>query len=273
MPRDRFGRLLKSAYQHTLVSRRLAGLHTFLFRVAACGLGLLNYEDSFVSGEDHLIRWVLPKIVRRPVSVFLDVGANAGRFSTALADQFPQATIHAFEPHPENAERLRHLGLPGLRVHPVALGAAGGRALLYDRADRSGSQHASLHREVISKLHRQSVVGIEVVLTTLDAWASENGISHIDFMKLDVEGSELDVLRGSAELLKGGAIDILLFEFNEMNTISRCFLGDFQSTLVDFSLYRLLPRGMLPLPESTLLRELFAYQNILAVRSTEGWPS
>ena len=92
----------------------------------------------------------------------------------------------------------------------------------------------------------------------------------VDFLKIDVEGHELAVLRGAERMLGAGSIRLIQFEFNEMNVVSRTFLRDFRLLLPNYTMYRLLPKGLLPLGEVPVLTELFAYQNILAV--PHGWP-
>jgi hypothetical protein len=65
-----------------------------------------------------------------------------------------------------------------------------------------------------------------------------------------------------------GRISLVQFEFNEMNVISRTFLRDFVGLLPGYRLYRLLPDGMASLEgEPLFVREIFAFQNLVAVRS------
>ena len=90
-------------------------------------------------------------------------------------------------------------------------------------------------------------------------------IDIIDFLKVDTEGHELAVLQGASSLIEDGRIGCIHFEFNEMNIVSRVFFLDFRELLHNYKLYRLLPNGLLPLGDSPLETELFAYQNIVAL--------
>jgi hypothetical protein len=93
-------------------------------------------------------------------------------------------------------------------------------------------------------------------------------ISHEDLLKIDVEGAELEVLKGAVGAIKAGKIDVIQFEFNEMNVVSRVFFRDFWHVLDGYSFYRLLPFGLFPIRNyRTFFCELFAFQNIVAVRS------
>lgn len=256
----------RDLYRTLFARPSLYRLNRALFHLSLSGLGILNYQDDHVSGERHFVTRVLPRLVR-PEPVFFDVGANVGTFASMLLTEFPQATVHAFEPHPRNYARLQSLGTRYNRVkcHNVALGDAEGTATLYDRADGDGSSHASLHESVISELHGQGVVEVGVRVVTLDTIAEEQGVDYVDYLKIDTEGHELAVLKGAARLLAGNRIGCIQFEFNEMNVVSRVFLRDFRKILAGYDLFRLLPRGLLPLDESPLQTELFAYQNIVAL--------
>ena len=92
-------------------------------------------------------------------------------------------------------------------------------------------------------------------------------IDRISLLKIDTEGTEYDVLMGGKETLKQGKIDIIQFEFNEMNVYSRTFMKDFVEILPKYEFFRLMPYGLYPMGEyrpSTW--EIFAFQNIAAIR-------
>lgn len=260
-------RLLVRAYQRVFARRVFKGLNTALYTAALRGLGVLNYEDDGVSGERYLIQEYLPEKIENPSPVILDVGANVGSRAVALARVFPEATIHAFEPHPQNYDQLRNNlhDLPQVRCHNLALGKASGQVTLYDRADREGSTHASLHSDVISDIHQQPVKAVRVSIDTLDNIAAENGITRVDYLKIDTEGNELAVLEGASRMLRERRLVYIHLEFNEMNIVSKVSMREFRKILQGYDLYRLLPRGLLPLDSRIPTTEIYAYQNILAV--------
>ena len=104
-------------------------------------------------------------------------------------------------------------------------------------------------------------------MTTLDAYARENGVRRIALLKVDTEGNEYKVLLGARELLRSGAIAAIQFEFNEMNVASRVFVRDFLDLLPNYDMYRLLPRGLLRIdPYIPVYSEIFGFQNIVAIR-------
>ena len=124
----------------------------------------------------------------------VDVGANAGIYS-AIALQ-SRRWVAAFEPMPEEATRLRRLiGTRGI-VHQVALSDRCGKATLHVPYVSDGivTTRSSLEANVDAELEHRD---IEVTVATLDSF----GLSDIAFIKIDVEGHELSVLRGGVETI------------------------------------------------------------------------
>lgn len=256
-----------SLYRLLFARRAFRRMNAALHSLALHGLGVLNFESDWVSGERYLIENYLPSNVKNTHPVFFDVGANVGALTTQLLETFPTATVHAFEPHPQTFLQLERAVMPRGRVHcrGVALGREPGHITLYDRADYRGSAHASVYAEVISDIHRKELTAVEVQVDTLDNAAAIAGIDYIDYLKIDTEGHEFEVLSGGSRLLREGRIGYVHFEFNEMNVVSKVFLRDFRKLLVGYEFFRLLPHGLLPLDTTVVTTEIFGYQNILAI--------
>ena len=242
-------------------------LNLKLFHLALNGLGVLNYEDGWATGENYLVKRWLPAALGQRAAVFFDVGANEGDYSALLLQQFPSAVVHAFEPHPANHAKFVARGFPTerARIHKVALGAAPGVLTLHDHAGSAGSSHASLYQATITEFHADRAVAIQVPIATLDEVAAREGVDYIDFLKVDTEGHELAVFAGASRLLKEKRIGFIQFEFNALHVYSRVFFRDFRNLLADYSLHRLLPGGLLPLDADITSTELFGFQNVLAV--------
>jgi hypothetical protein len=95
--------------------------------------------------------------------------------------------------------------------------------------------------------------------------AEELNLERIDFLKIDTEGHELEVLRGAKRLISAGAIGLLQIEFNEMNVVSRVFMRDILTLLPGYRVYRLLPSDLIDIPKMPLKSELFGFQNLIFI--------
>lgn len=263
-------KFIYSFWQYVLSHPKAVKLNKLMFNLSIRGLGILNYQSPYLSGE---VSWLRRYLSGLSDPIVFDVGANIGNYTRDVLTLNSSASVYAFEPHPVNIERMREtLGplLSGrdLTVVGAAVGDSPGRLSLYDRKERDGSAHASLYQEVIEDIHHTEFVERAVDVLTLDKFCSENGIDHINLLKIDTEGNELKCLRGAGRLLGTGSIDAIQLEFNEMNVVSHATFKDFWDLLKDYSFARLLPGGrLLPITQySPLSCEIYAYQNIVAVR-------
>ena len=239
-----------------------------LFHLALRGLGILNWQSERLRGESDLLGRLLSRAPQG--AVVLDVGANEGEYSEKVLRMAPQVELHAFEPHPETFERLStRLRSSTAKCHNIALGAVNEQARLFDYTGKAGSSHASLFDGVIERIHGGESHSQSICVRRLDGFLAEAGISHIYLLKIDVEGAEADVLRGLGDALgRSLNIDFIQIEFNEMNVVSRTFLEDVAKLLPGYRVFRILPKGRLLdiTDEAPVMREIFAFQNILFTR-------
>lgn len=240
-----------------------------LFKLSLRGLGVLNSEVASATGEDYLLsqlsrKWS-PKII-------VDVGSNTDVYGYKY---FLDAKIFAIEPHPLTFKKLKKIfsGVSRVKKCNLAMSDQNGQAKLWDFAEESEikktqptSQLSSLNKTVINDIHGQKAQSFQVNKMTLDSFASKYGIDRIDYLKIDTEGHELQVLKGAKKLLADEKIDLIQFEFNEMNVISGSFFRKFMEILPGYSFFRLMPYGLYPLNNyKPLTHEIFGFQNILAV--------
>jgi FkbM family methyltransferase len=239
-------------------------LHRALFKLSVRGLGVLNHQDMVVSGEVAFLRRELGP---RPRPLVLDVGAHQGEYARRVLATNPRALVHSFEPEPRSfAELARVEGLTG--AYPLALSERAGTLPLYDSVDATGSQLATLVPGVFEGLYARVASSQPVEAITLDSFVASHGIEHVDLLKIDVEGHELEVLRGAASLLAERRVDWIQFEFGAPQLMSHASLRSFDALLAGFRLYRLLGSGLLDLSRlKPYERELYAYQNIVAQRA------
>ncbi|MEI6971496.1 MAG: FkbM family methyltransferase [bacterium] len=134
-----------------------------------------------------------------PPCVILDFGANIGLASLYFARKYPNATIHSFEPVPENFALLQsQCSLNGLcNVHAYPFGLSDRDQVLTLSMDKPG-QYGGVHQAVET---RQQARSFDVPLRDVRNVLSELGGASIDLLKIDIEGAEHDILRAMEDRL------------------------------------------------------------------------
>lgn len=260
----------KILYKYLFARKIFYPIHRLMFSLSTRGLGILNYENPTISGEKHLIK----KIAFHKWHEFtcIDVGANIGSYSHAVKKNIDSANIYAIEPHPTAFEKLKlNSNRFGYRAFNLALSDCVELVDIFDyvslESKDDSSTHASLYKDVVSNKRHEKVNQYKIQSITLDQFLIDQNIEHINLLKIDTEGHEFSILMGAKNALELKKIDIIQFEFNSMNLSSRVFMKDFFEILSDYNLYRLIQDGWIPiLIENPLISELFAYQNIVAIR-------
>lgn len=133
---------------------------------------------------------------------FFDVGANIGVYTLPAAGLVGESgQVHAFEPAPAMFEHLgASVALSRFRNVTLNAAAAGDQAGTVTLHLAEDPRHSGWHSLAPSEKRQRRV---EVPCVTLDGYVRDRGIRRVDFLKVDVEGGELLVLRGARELLSG----------------------------------------------------------------------
>jgi FkbM family methyltransferase len=197
--------------------------------------------------------------------VVLDVGACTGSYTEAILEISPNAIVYAFEPSSKNLLILneKFISNDHIAIQPFALGDEKQDRLLF--SDFSGSALASFSKRRLEhakiKFDHTELVSVQ----TLDNYCKLNNIKP-NLIKIDVEGHELDVLRGGLEILT--SVNVVQFEFGGCNIDTRTFFQDFWYLLtkLNFSIFRISSLGAIHIPDYSEEEEYFRTTNYLAVR-------
>lgn len=157
-------------------------------------------QDEYVGRSLHEYGYYSPSEVRLLTNIlaqdcrsFWNVGSNIGYLAMAMAATHPDMSVYAVEAQPVMAEltRMNTARFPNARVRNIALGAEKGTVTIPPLDYAFTNNYGAVSRT-------EWTSGTPVELTTLDSLA----ILHLDLLQLDVEGMELDVLRGAKEHLE-----------------------------------------------------------------------
>ncbi|MBF0391881.1 MAG: FkbM family methyltransferase [Alphaproteobacteria bacterium] len=160
-----------------------------------------------------------PPPARDDPLVVVDVGCRWG-----FAERFTGGAfrVFGFDPDHEECERLRarHADAPAGTIHVEAVALArraGPRRLYMTREPACGSllePDPDLTAAYPALDCARHVASLEIEAVTLAGWARDNGIGRIDHIKLDTQGTELEILEGAGDLLAGLRCVEIEVEFN-----------------------------------------------------------
>jgi FkbM family methyltransferase len=143
--------------------------------------------------------------------LILDIGANVGQSVGRFRKAFPTGIIHSFEPGPETFKTLSENVAPDERVFAwnCAVGASASRQMFQENTNSDMSSFLSLSTTGWGEVTRQTVVE----MTTVDRFLESKSISHVDILKSDTQGYELEVLKGAEEAIRENRIGLVYLEF------------------------------------------------------------
>ncbi len=210
-------------------------------------LNRLGYELVF-TGKSTFDPFVIQKkTLLKANPLIFDVGAHHGGITQIYRKHFPSATIHCFEPFPESFKSLiENVGSrPETFCHLLAVSDKTG--LAYLNANKSSFTNSLLATDERAKSFwgdglLTSVSKIEVQTTCIEDFCCQNTISHIDILKMDVQGAEFSVLKGAKDFLARQKISIIYTELITCPTYKgqykwhelMAFLDSFNYELLDF---------------------------------------
>ena len=217
--------------------------------------------DMSLDGELWLIDQVAPN-----AKVFIDVGANIGAWSKLFLSKiaYPQKGL-LFEPSPLAVACLNDNFKPEIKKGLVEIVSAA-------VCEQSGTrdffmeESAGETSSLISKHSNPQARKISVETTTIDAEVEKRKLTFIDFLKIDAEGYDLYVLRGTENCLIEKTIGVIQFEYNQpwANSSSTLisaldYLGKY-----DYKVYLLKQNGLYNF-NYNIYGEYFHYSNFVAI--------
>ena len=223
---DKLLRLLHDPDRSAASGRRFRGIIPYGQRllVQIDSGSFVEWETLFKGQYEHSVH-ELQRLILRPGMVAVDVGANVGLHTLHMAEQVGDGGhVLAIEPQPDIAHRLRqNLALNRVKnvtLYETACSRPGQtEATLVISTSSARTAHLSLSGGDLAArgggTAGLSTVSANVSVTTLDALFAGSGLHRLDFVKIDVDGGEYDVLLGSEATLRHYRPHVL-FEANPL---------------------------------------------------------
>jgi FkbM family methyltransferase len=261
IPQDTVRNLISRPFAQPLLLRMLKLCHA--------GMNYGGGQSVYCSGEIGALEFLSENyLLSRPFLLF-DVGANNGEYLHLVLRALGNRQLRAFSFEPQSASfealRVKYGDDPRVELKKIALGSNEGTAEIFFTVN--GETTASLVSQSLSDHSKAGQSCSEtVLLSTIDQICRENGIEHIDLLKIDTEGYELDVLRGASEMLKRGGISAIQFEFGDTFLHTPYHFIDFWEFLSpQYKMYRILRQGLTEVHRYTPDLDIYKIVNYLCI--------
>ena len=235
-----------------------------LLKLCHAGLNYGGGQTVESSGEIGALDFAVRSIDHPEVLTLFDVGANDGEYLQAALNVLGnKVKAFSFEPQSSSLEILRSRFARNelVQIRDVALGSEAGSAELFFSGDREST--ASLHEvRTLSSLRSETVR-----VTTIDRFCADEDVSHIDILKIDTEGHEMDVLLGASGMLGSNRISSIQFEFGETFLPTKYHFWDIFALLSPrYSVYRILRHGLVEVVSYSHDLEIYKLANFMCIR-------
>ncbi len=216
-----------------------------------------GYADY--SGELYIIKKIQQYLPSHPI--IFDIGANVGDWSSYVIKEYKNIPyqLYLFEPSIKTFDQLaQNIAVSDTRfLFPLGFGDKEEKLSIYYDSEKEGSA---------SILKKDGLYSEKIDITTIDIFCRQHKIQTIDFLKMDVQGYEYNILLGAKEMLTKNKIKYIQFEFDEPNIANRIFFKDFWDLLHDkYDIYHSLYNGLIKIEKYHYNLENFHCMNYLAV--------
>ena len=233
-------KLVSTFYVFLFGRKKTQFLNDFLFNLTLDAKGFKNYGDFKKTGEKNFI-----KLIKKEVNLSLDIGANIGDYTRLILNE-TNSNVISFEPLPEAFKELKKIEFSypkRLKVFNFAIGECCENQKLYYSNQKS--EKASLIKDLkkLSFVKDQNINSILVEKKNLDVFDDFFNGQKIDFIKIDTEGFEYEVLKGAQKTLKFNNPKFIQIEFNWHQLIKNQSLFRISQLVDGYDTFRILPKG------------------------------
>lgn len=244
--------------------------HNILFKLISSAGRSINrlYENRNHDTQSNGEEWLLQRISKVNPKVIFDVGANTGKYCILAKKHNPSVQVVCFEPVNSTFEKLKAAVSPLSNIIFVKSG-------LFDENKKitiniyPSHTHASVFD--LKAIPYESVGKEEIDLTVGDDYLQSSKIEFVDLLKLDVEGAELNALKGFKKALEQKRIRLIQFEYGYINITTKNLLIDYYEYLNQFgySVGKLYPKKV-EFRDYKQKHEDFIGPNMIAVRRDDA---
>lgn len=161
----------------------------------------------------------------RPGDIVVDAGAYRGAFTVLAAKLVgPGGMVIAFEPDRHSLERLKENielnRLDNVMIVPKGLWSTDRRITFCEY----GEDYSAISPdELRCNVNQRHVANGEVDVVALDHELGRLGVDHVDFIKMDIEGAEIEAMKGARKILMGNDVKVAIASYHEVEGQKTCY--------------------------------------------------
>ena len=258
-------RIISKPYIFLFGRKKMQFLNNIIFSLTLDAKGYKNYGNLYETGEKSFVR-----LIKNDLNLSLDIGANVGKYTKMLLSE-TKSNVVSFEPLPDAFEELKKIKSEykgRLDIFNIAIGNENKEQNIFfgDVKSEKASLVTDLKKlSFVGDINKNSKI---IDVKKLDSFENFFSNKKIDFIKIDTEGYEFEVLDGAKNLLNKHKPKFIQLEFNWHQLLKNQTLYKL-SSLIDFSdVFRILPHGkkLLEVDPSRPENNIFHLSNYVFIR-------
>ena len=231
---------ISSIYVFFFGRKNMQSINDLLLSLILDAKGFKNYGNFKKTGESNFVN-----LIKNEINLSLDIGANIGLYTKLLLEK-TNSNVVSFEPLPEAFNELKKIELKfskRLKVFNLAIGENSNNLDLFYENQKSEKASLIQNLEKLSFIKDNNKNKISVEVRNLDSFNNFFKDQKIDFIKIDTEGFEYEVLKGAQKILETHKPKFIQMEFNWHQLIRNQSLYNISKLVNSYDTFRILPKG------------------------------
>ena len=233
-------KIFSKLYVFIFGRKSLQFVNDMILSLSLYAKGYKNYGSFKATGEENFI-----DMISGEIRVCLDIGANIGNYSKLLINK-TNAKIYAFEPLEKSFDELKKIKekhKDRFFIEKLALGNEDGIKKISSANDKSEKASFEKNLDKLSFIDKDNLREFDVSIKKLDSLNFFDSHSKVDFLKIDVEGYEYEVLLGGKKFIDFNSPKFIQIEINWHQLFKKINLYEFSKLLKEYDIFKILPYG------------------------------